>query len=611
MLSLQNLSKSYGDRILFDNVTLTVGAGERIGLVGRNGHGKTTLLNIIAGQDSSDSGGIIAPRGYRIGYFSQHLHFSMATSRDEAVSALHAEKKDSPYLAEKVISGLGFTADMFRQPPSELSGGYKARLNLAKLLISEPNLLLLDEPTNHLDVLSVRWLKNFLLHWKGEVVFVTHDRSFMDSSATHIAGIHRQKVRKTEGDTEKYYSLTAHDEEIYEKTRLNDEAKRKEMDRFITRFRAKARLGGLVQSRIKTLAKMEKKNRLEAISELEFSFRYKNIAAETVLNADRIMFAYPGGKPLFTDISFALNKGDRLCVIGRNGAGKSTLLRILAGRLPPSAGGVLSHDYAAGGYFGQTDMELLRPEATVEEEVAQAGEYKLDRTAVRNICASMLFSGDEALKKIKILSGGEKCRVMLGKIVARPCGWLLLDEPTNHLDMDASDSLLEALNGYQGAVVIVTHNEMFLHTLANRLIVFQGDKPFLFEGGYAEFLEKIGWDDDEGGRQGVVSRKPDRKEQKKQRAELISEKGRVLRPLVVEIESAEAEIIANEGYSAELHKLIEEATAARDGKKLTELGNKLTETQNLIDRLYLKLNDVTVEYEKQSAYYEMRQKNDL
>lgn len=193
MLSFNNISKSYGARVLFDAVTFTLGSKERVGLVGRNGHGKTTLLNIISGMDSPDDGGIIAPKGYKIGYLTQRISFSKDTVEEEASSCLPDDKKDMHYLAGKILSGLGFNAEMFKMNPSKLSGGFQVRLNLAKLLVSEPNLLLLDEPTNYLDIISVRWLKNFLLGWKGELMLVTHDRSFMDSVVTHIAGIHRQK----------------------------------------------------------------------------------------------------------------------------------------------------------------------------------------------------------------------------------------------------------------------------------------------------------------------------------------------------------------------------------------------------------------------------------
>ncbi|MDR2884705.1 MAG: ATP-binding cassette domain-containing protein [Deferribacteraceae bacterium] len=601
MLSFRNLSKSFGSRVLFDSVTFTLGSGDRIGLVGRNGHGKSTLLNIIAGNDAQDEGEIISPRNYKVGYLTQKIQFNCATVRDEAISALADDKKDSPYLAEKILFGLGFTAEQLPLAPKQLSGGFQVRLNLARLLISEPNLLLLDEPTNYLDIISVRWLRAFLLQWKGELIFVTHDRSFMDSIATHIVGIHRQKIRKIEGDTAKYYDKIAQDEEIYEKTRLNDEAKRREMELYISRFRAKARLAGMVQSRIKTLSKMEKKDQLAEIRDLEFAFRYKDITADTIIQADRLTFGYKDN--LFEDLTFSLNKGDKLCIIGRNGAGKSTLLKMIAGKLAPTKGFVRGHNEAECGYFEQTNIQSLPSESTVEEEIARSADYKLDRTAVRTICASMLFSGDDALKKIKILSGGEKCRVMLGRILATPASCLLLDEPTNHLDMDASDSLMEALAEFEGAVALVTHNESFLNNLANRLIVFQGERPFLFEGTYREFLEKIGWEDEDNKRERTPA-KSNKKEQRKARADLLAEKNRALKPLATEIEQLENDIIMCEDSINTLHADIEVATGEADGKLLNSLGIELAKVQDRLDELYNKLNDTTVLYDKKSAEFE-------
>lgn len=604
MLSVRDLSKSYGTRTLFEKATFTFGSRERVGLVGRNGHGKTTLLNIIAGLDAPDDGAIIVPRGYKIGYLTQKINFSKDTVHEEAVDALPEEKKESPYLAEKILFGLGFRGEDMRTPPDKLSGGYQVRLNLAKLLISGPDLLLLDEPTNYLDILSVRWLKGFLLQWKGELVVITHDREFMDSVVTHIVGIHRQRVRKLGGNTEKYYAQLAQDEEIYEKTRINDEAKRKDMELYIARFRAKARLAGLVQSRIKALARMEKKDRLENISELDFSFRYKDLTSRTVLQADNISFGYETGKPLFSGLSFTLDKGDRLCIIGRNGAGKSTLLKVLAGILSPQTGRILGHNEVNGGYFEQTNVTSLHPEATVEEEVAQAAGYGLDRSVVRAICGCMLFSGEDALKRINVLSGGEKCRVMLAKIVATPCSYLLLDEPTNHLDMDAADSLLEALEDYPGAVALVTHNEAFLNTLANKLIVFQGESPFYFDGTYPEFLSKIGWAEES------ITKKAStggaRKDQRRLRAELVSEKGRALKPLSEKMQRIEDEITAADGGISALHEKIDGATASQDGKALLEFGSRLSELTARQDALFEELNDVTVEHGRIEADYEAR-----
>lgn len=601
MFSLNNLSKSYGSRILFDGVSFTLGSRERVGLVGRNGHGKTTLLNIVAGMDSADSGDITVPRGYKTGYLAQKLVFSHKTVREEAVSSLPEDKADFPYLAEKILFGLGFDGSQLDLSPSQLSGGFQVRLNLGKLLISEPHLLLLDEPTNYLDILSVRWLKQFLINWRGELMIVTHDREFMDSVCTHIAGIHRQKIRKIQGGTEKYYDQIAQDEEIYEKTRLNDEAKRKDMEVFIRRFRAKARLAGMVQSRIKTMEKMDKKNKLEALEELEFSFRYKDVPSETLIQADKISFGYDKGKSLFSELSFTLNKGDRLCIVGKNGAGKSTLLRVLAGKLSPSEGIVRGREDINGGYFEQTNMLVLNDESTVEDEIAKAGDYRLDKTAVRNIAAAMMFSGDDALKKMKVLSGGEKSRVMLGKILAKPVSYLLLDEPTNHIDMDAADSLLEAIDSFPGGVALVTHNETYLNALATRLIVFQGEKPFIFEGTYAEFLEKTGWEEDMAPKSASKSGK---KGLRKARADIIAEKSRVLKPLETKIEEAETDIMELEGQIKALEKEIEAATAAMDGRLLHELGAEIAVCYSKVDLLYDKLSEVTVEYDTQTAFYD-------
>lgn len=603
MLSFNNISKSYGARTLFDNVTFTLNPRERVGLVGRNGHGKTTLLNITAGFESPDSGGIIMPKDYKIGYLTQKISFLESTVLKEASAGLSEERKDDRYIAERILFGLGFLKEDMEKSPMSLSGGFQVRLNLAKLLVSESNLLIMDEPTNYLDILSIRWLESFLTGWRGEILFVTHDRTFMDRVATHIAGIHRQKVRKIQGDTSKYYSQIAQDEEIYEKTRVNDEAKRREMELYITRFRAKARLAGMVQSRIKTLAKMEKKEKLSALSELDFNFQYKDIVSNTVFHAENLSFAY-NGEPLFKNLSFTLDKGDRLCIIGQNGAGKSTLLKIIAGSLEPASGRMVKHAGAQWGYFEQTNISSLRGGATIEEEVSSACDYKLDRTKVRSICAAMLFSGDDALKRIDILSGGEKCRVMLAKILASPVTCLLLDEPTNHLDMDASDSLMDAISDFEGPVAMVTHNETYLHALANKLIVFKNGDAFLFEGGYAEFLEKVGWESEEEKDRKPVQSKVNKKDLRKQKADLLAQKNAEIKPLNAKIEELENLIFESEEELERIYKDIETATSEGNGLLLNELGINVSRLNSLIDELLESLNDVTVRRDKLSKRYE-------
>ncbi|HSO18698.1 MAG TPA: ABC-F family ATP-binding cassette domain-containing protein, partial [Desulfosarcina sp.] len=492
MISIDNVHKSFGGRVLFDGVSFKINAKERVGLVGRNGHGKSTLFRIIVGKEGYDEGAVTMPKGYRIGYVEQHIRFTESTVLAEGMRGLTAAERDHHWKVEKILAGLGFSdGDMVRSP-HDFSGGFQVRLNLAKVLVSEPDLLLLDEPTNYLDITSIRWIENFLSAWPHELMLITHDRGFMDKLVTHTVGIHRKKARKIPGNTEKYYEQIAQDEEIYEKTRLNDERREKEIRLFISRFRAKARLANMVQSRVKTLAKMEKKDKLEKIKGLEFSFRSKPYKAKQVLTADDLSFGWGAQKPLFTGLSFSMQAGERICIVGKNGKGKTTLLKVLAGRLDPATGSVVYNPQVEAGLFEQTNVQSLVDSRTVEEEILYA-QPDVDRQKARNICGAMMFEGDNALKKIGVLSGGEKSRVMLGKLLVTPVNLHMLDEPTNHLDMDACDALLAAIDNFEGALIMVTHNEMFLHALADRLIVFDDLGAQVFDGGYQEFLEKGGW----------------------------------------------------------------------------------------------------------------------
>lgn len=603
MISFDNVCKSYGTRILFENVTFNINKGERIGLVGRNGYGKTTLMRIITAEEEADSGKISIPKNYKVGFLKQHIKFSANTVIDEVMKGLSLEESNEKWKAEKILSGLGFSQEDMERNPQDFSGGFQVRITLAQTLLQNPDLLLLDEPTNYLDIVSIRWLKSFLNSWKGELLLITHDRQFMDDIITHTAGIHRGKIRKISGKTDKFYEQIARDEEIYEKTRINDEQKRKEMEQYITRFRAKARLAGLVQSRIKTLNKMEKKEKLEAIKNLEFSFKYKPITSKQIMRAENISFSYNKVDYLIKDLSIIIGSEDKIAVIGKNGKGKSTLLKILAGKLQADSGNVIYHTGCIKGYYEQTNVSSLNPESTIEEEIQSVSDT-LDRSYVRNICGAMLFEQDNALKKIKVLSGGEKSRVMLGKIIAQPLNVLMLDEPTNHLDMDACDSLIEAVDNFSGAVIMVTHNEMFLHALATKLIVFQDEYPYIFEGTYEEFLEKEGWKEEIGVKEKEVKTKLNKKDARKLRSEIISEKNKIIKPLEEKSLILENNITKYEEEVNELNKLLIEASSLNNGQQIGEYGKRLAELNKLIDNDFMELDEVVTELEAKKQEYD-------
>ena len=579
MIAINQLTKSYFARALFSDVTLQMTAGERLGLVGRNGHGKTTLLRLILGQEEADSGEITMPRNYRIGHLEQHLHFSQPTILAEAALGLREEDAHSIYKAEAILFGLGFSQANLDKAPGEFSGGFQIRINLAKLLLSEPNLLLLDEPTNYLDITSVRWIGRFLRSFKGELILISHDRDFMDSVTTHTAVIHRQKIRKFAGGTAKAYAQIVLEDEVHEKTRANEEKKRAQAEAFINRFRAQASKAKLVQSRIKMLERLPKLEGLAAIESLDFEFRYAPFAAKTLLEARSLSFGYSAGHRLFCALDLSINAGDRFGVIGNNGKGKSTLLNLLAGGLTPISGEIKAHPDMKLGYFGQTNIQRLDPKLTIEQEIEQANPA-LTRTQVRNICGTMMFSGDLALKQVAVLSGGEKSRTLLGKILAQPSNLLLLDEPNNHLDMESIDALIESLQNFPGALLVVTHNERILRTVATKLIVFHRGRVEVFNGGYDEFLDKIGWEEESD------ANNPPKKPTTRVDYNEKKEREKAQRKEQARIAKLEARIIQSENTLKKYQQQLELEADRNNLEQLSELAKKISQVKQEIDDLY-------------------------
>ena len=605
MLNVESVVKGFGGHLLFDNTGFQINYGERIGLVGKNGFGKTTLIQMIMREQNPDEGSITVPSDYRIGYLSQRISFSRPTVLEECMQGLADFERDHYWKAEKILAGLGFSDTDMQRDPLQFSGGFQVRLNLAKVLVCAPDLLILDEPTNYLDITSIRWLSQFLNSWPRELLLVTHDRSFMDRVVTHICGICRKKIRKIEGNTEKYYTQVAKDEEIYEKTRRNEEKKQKEIENFINRFRAKARLASLVQSRVKTLEKNRPKDKLEKDSSLEFSFNGVPFSGKQVMKAENLNFSYSEAKTLIRDFSLTVYPGDRIGIIGMNGKGKTTLLKLLAGRLNPSSGTVTFNPNVRSGYFEQTNINTLVDGFTVEEEI-QSSWPDMNRQKVRNICGAMMFEGDKALRKISVLSGGEKSRVMIGKLLATPLNLLLLDEPGNHLDMESCDSFTMALEEFEGAIILVTHNEMFLHTLVNRLVVFHNDGISIFEGTYREFLEKVGWEEEGSGNKKNGIGKPGigKKELRQARSRIISERSKEIRPVQSQIDKTEGAIEQLEQEINALNEEIIQATQADGGNRIESLSVALSGKQKALEESFEQLEMWLQTLEEKESFYD-------
>jgi ATP-binding cassette subfamily F protein 3 len=412
------------------------------------------------------------------------------------------------------------------------------------------------------------------------------------------------------GGTQKVYQQIALEEAVHEKTRLNDEKKRKQLEIFISRFRAKARLGGLVQSRVKMLAKKEQLKELGKIENLEFSFRSADFPAAQMLAAHNLTFSYNQEAPwLMEKLSFNIGRQERICVIGKNGKGKSTLLRIIAGELLLDSGSIKQHPILKTAFFGQTNLSQLNEQKTVFEEIMSADADLLPQQA-RTICGGMMFGGDLALKQVSVLSGGERSRVLLGKLLATPSHLLLLDEPTNHLDLESCESLLEAIEEFPGSVMMVTHNELYLHRLATRLIVFDRGKATVFESTYQEFLDKVGWENEEEEtlavrRSSLVvkSKIDDKKSIKLKKAVLVQEKSQVLRPLEQEMKTLETNIAALEKELHDCTEALIQASTAGNGTLIAELSKRSHYLRPKIEEHYHHLDKLLANYENKSREY--------
>ncbi len=614
MIQVQNICKSFGTQELFNDASFLVAPRERVGIVGRNGSGKSTLFKIILGEEYLDGGKIDIPKNYSLGYLKQHIAFSHATVHEEACSVL--KKNEDGWIdthhVEAILFGLGFDESSMQKDPMLLSGGFQIRLNLAKVLASEPNMLLLDEPTNYLDIVSMRWLSRFLRGWKGEILLITHDRKFMDEVCTHVVGIHRKKFRKIQGTVAKLKETIRTEEEVALRTQENDAHKREQLERVIDRFRFKASKAAMVQSKIKAVERLGEATRLEHERNLEFSFNEAPFPGKRMLQIKDLNFHFNGGPTLIQDLPVELFKGDRVAIIGPNGRGKTTLLNLIANELSPVSGSISLNPNILMNYFGQTNINRLNLENTVEEEI-QSAVQSAERGKARSLAGLMMFSGDASQKRIRILSGGERSRVLLGKILATPCNLLLLDEPTNHLDMESIESLIDALEDYGGTAIVVSHDEELLQVFANKLIVFDGGKCFAFEGTYREFLEKIGWAEEKDGMtKSVIAEAKSQastpavsknRDDRRARAAYIEERAKIVRPIEKEIQRLEKEIQTSEELAKKKEAELLEASEKSDGALIAKLATELSASKSKAEELFAKWEDASNQLEAAKEKY--------
>ncbi len=531
MISLNNISIHFTGTAIFDNVSFIINDKDRIGLVGKNGAGKTTLLKIIKGIQSPETGNIVIPNGSSVGYLPQEMIIKTdKTIKDEAITAFsealeleimigkyteeissREDYESSEYMElinklndanerysviggqsmqgdiEKVLLGLGFKAEELDRPMSEFSGGWQMRVELAKILLQRPELILLDEPTNHLDIEAIQWLENFLINYPGAIVLVSHDRAFLDNVTKRTVEISLGKIFDYKTSYSEYVKQRAEQRELQIAAHSNQQKQINDIEKFIDRFRYKSTKSKQVQSRVKMLEKMDKIE-VEATdtSAMHFSFPPAPPSGKVVFDAESLTKCY-GEKLVLDKIDFSVLKNDSTAFVGRNGEGKTTMAKIIVGELEHAGKAQLGHNVKIG-YFAQNQAQMLDPNKTVFETIDDIATGDI-RTKIRAILGSFLFSGETIDKKVKILSGGEKARLALSKLLLTPVNLLILDEPTNHLDMMSKDILKNALLKFDGTLIIVSHDRDFLQGLTNKVLEFRNHKIKEHLGDVYDFLE--------------------------------------------------------------------------------------------------------------------------
>ncbi|HSA64539.1 MAG TPA: ABC-F family ATP-binding cassette domain-containing protein [Nitrospira sp.] len=484
MLQIESLHKQFSTKVLFDGASAHLRPHTRVGLVGPNGAGKTTLFRMILGEESPDTGTIRKRPRLHIGYLPQELE---TITGKTALDAAHRDEYPE-HEAKRILSGLGFSEADFSRPVEKLSGGYRMRVALAHLLLSNPDVLMLDEPTNHLDKPTQRWFEDFLLNSKLTLLVISHDTAFLDRIATHIWEIRDRTIQEFRGNYTKFRELrAARDAQLH--AAANRQAKEvARVQQFVDRFRYQANKARQVQSRIKQLEKVKLIELQRDAKRVKFKFPLPSTSGRHVLELQGVSKRY-GEKVVYTSLDFSVERGQRVALVGENGAGKSTLLKMLAGVLPPDNGSRTVGHGVSLHYFAQHQAETLNPEHTILESLGEVSSTA-ETNFLRGLAGAFLFSGQDQKKPIKALSGGERNRVALARMLVEPANTLLLDEPTNHLDPASVDVLTDAMVDFPGTIIFISHDPTFLTRIATRVVEIEDGNARNFFGDYEYYLWK-------------------------------------------------------------------------------------------------------------------------
>jgi ATP-binding cassette, subfamily F, member 3 len=609
MLTLSGISKAYGGQTLFADVSLQVNRGDRIGLVGPNGAGKSTLFSIVLGTEAADAGEVALQRGVGLGHLPQEnapagdeTVLELAISITPEVAALRrrlaelaaghdhdpadAHEAQARFdqmggyaleaRAKKILIGLAFRESDFHRPARELSGGWVMRAHLARLLVIEPDLLLLDEPTNHLDLEALLWFQEYLKTYPGAILTISHDREFLNRIVTSVVEIRQSRLFLYRGNYDAFLEQREANEAQLLAAYKSQQREIARLQTFVDRFRAKNTKASQAQSKLKQIERMD---RLEAPqgeeAQVDFSFPQPQRSGLKVVALNQVGFCY-GDRPIYQGLDFHAERGQRVVLVGPNGAGKSTLLKLLAGALAPGAGERLLGHNVKEGYYSQYRVEMLHPGLTVLEEAFDTPQ-RLTETFVRTVLGSFLFRGDDVFKKVSVLSGGEKSRLALVKLLLDPPNLLLMDEPTTHLDLSSTEALLYALQQFEGTLIFISHDVYFIRELANHVVHIRDGRLTHYPGGYQYYVDKT------AAQRAVVAplaaavpapgARPnwERRQQKRLEAEQRQEHARRRREQQQLVNGLEKEIGALEARQTELTAELENPETYADSRRAVEI----------------------------------------